>query len=180
MNNMVRFWFTGILAILSVLSFAQSRTTEDLQKSYDARAFFFYNNTLRMLNQSEDPAFDEMIRNVEKMKFLLIRKGANAPDYKKLVSDYKGEKFEMAMSSRHEGSTFDVYLKGEKKTEGMLVLINSATDLMVLDIVGSIALDKVTSLYSTLNSSTDIGSKIREFTGERKKVGDQDAKDDDH
>ena len=55
----------------------------------------------------------------------------------------------------------------------MLVLINDATNLYVLDILGSIALNKVTKLFSTLDESTDIGSKIKQFAG-----GDSDDDDD--
>jgi hypothetical protein len=172
-------YLTGLLVMICSVALSQSKTTETLQKDYNARAFFFYNNTLRMLNQTEEVGFDELIKDIEKMKFLMIKKDAKALDYKKVISDYKSERFEEAMSSRHEGKTFDVFLKGDKKTEGMLVLINDASNLMVLDIVGSIALDKVTKLYSTLDKSTDIGQKIREFTG----GGDDDddeKKQDDH
>ena len=131
---------------------------------------FFYNNTLRMLNQAEDKEFDELIRDIQKMRFLMIKKSESkfgSTDFKKLVSDYKAESFEEIMTSRHDGKTFDVYMKENNgKTGGMLVLINDAETLFVLDILGSIALDKVTKLYSTLDESTDIGNKIREFTGQ--------------
>jgi hypothetical protein len=39
----------------------------------------------------------------------------------------------------------------------------------VLDIVGSIALDKVTSLYKELDESSDIGRKIEKFVNGDKK-----------
>lgn len=158
------------LVSLSQTVFSQSTTTEALSKKHgDALNLFFYNNTLRMLNQNEDPEFDKLVRDIEKMRFLLIRK-ADAKfgngEYKKLVSDYKAEAFEEIMTSRHEGKNFDVYLKEEGgKTEGMLVLINDSTNLYILDILGHIALDKVTSLYNTLDESSDIGNKIKAFTG---------------
>lgn len=159
------------LVSLSQAVFAQSLTTEALSKKHgDALNLFFYNNTLRMLNQKEDPEFDELIRDIEKMRFLLIRKAdANFgnSEYKKLVSEYKAEAFEEIMTSRHDGKNFDVYLREQGgKTKGMLVLIHDATNLYVLDILGHIALDKVTSLYSTLDESSDIGSKIKAFTGD--------------
>ena len=50
------------------------------------------------------------------------------------------------------------------KTEGMVVTVNDSTNLYVLDIVGSIALDKVTKLFTTLDDSSDIGKKIKDFT----------------
>ncbi len=154
----------------------QSATTEALQKKYsDALQLFFYNNTLRMINQTEDKEFDELIKDIEKMRFLMIKKegGFDTNSYRKLVSDYKAEAFEEIMSSRHDGKNFDVYLKEQNgKTKGMLVLINDATNLYVLDILGSIALNKVTKLFSTLDESTDIGSKIKQFAG-----GDSDDDD---
>ncbi|HYG03793.1 MAG TPA: DUF4252 domain-containing protein [Chryseosolibacter sp.] len=161
----------NMFAVLALVLFvtsakAQSETTEALQKKYDAQAFFFYNNTLRMLNQANDSSFDELIKDVEKMKFLMIKKGAGSIDYKRVVGDYKNESFEEMMSSRHKGKNFDIFVKEKNnKTTGMLVLINDDANLLVMDIVGSIALNKVTKLFETLDESADFGKKIREFTG---------------
>ena len=164
------FSFLVLLLLTPALLRAQSTTTEALQQKYsDALNLFFYNNTLRMLNQNDDEAFDELIKDIEKMRFLMIRKDESTfgnDDFKKLVSDYRAEKFEEVMTSRHEGKHFDVYLKEKNgKTNGMLVLINDATTLYILDILGYIALDKVTSLYNTLDESADISRKIKKFTG---------------
>jgi len=50
----------------------------------------------------------------------------------------------------------------------------------VLDIVGSIALDKVTSLYNTLDQSSDVGKKIKSFTDRHnKKEEDGENEEDD-
>src|SRR5687768_12768261 len=144
-----------VLAILiaPMIGLAQSKTTEALQEKHDdAMALFFYNNTLRMLNQKEDPAFDELIKDIEKMKLLMIKKSNefDAGSYKKIVGDYKAEKYEEIMTSRFEGKNFDVLMK-EGNSKGMLVLVNDSENLFVLDIIGSIALNKVTQLYNTLD-----------------------------
>ena len=171
--------FLAVLVCLGVS--AQSKTTEELQKKYStSRALFFYNNTLRMLNQTDDKAYDELIKNIEKMKFLMINKpeAFTSADYKKVVSGYKAEAFEEIMTSRYQGKNFDVYLKENGgKTKGMVVLVNDSTSLYVLDIVGSVALDKVTSLYKAFGDSPDIQSQIEKFTHDnnsRKKKKDDD------
>jgi hypothetical protein len=149
------------------LANSQSKTTEDLhQSNKDALALFFYNNTLRMINQSGDKDFDALIKDIEKMKFLMIDKARFAGnDYAKLVKNYKSEAFEEIMTSRFEGRNFDVFLKEEKgKTRGMIVTVNDSTNLYVLDIVGSVALDKITSFFKSLDESTEIGKKIKDFT----------------
>lgn len=157
--------FVAVIAFVGFAAAAQSPVTNALEKEYDGMSAFFYHNTLRMINQSEDPAFDDLIRDVEKMKFVMIRKDVKAPDYRKLIGDYRAESFEEAMTSRHQGKNFDVFIKAEdNRTTGMLVLVNDETSLMVLDIVGSISLDKVTRLYSTLNESSEIGERIRAFS----------------
>lgn len=173
-----------ILLILSFVAWsaiasAQSKTTEALAKKHtDALSLFFYNNTLRMLNQTNDPNFDELIKDIEKMKFLMIKKDEknfNSNGYKALVGDYKAEAFEEIMTSRFEGKNFDVFLKEKDgKTKGMLVLVNDKESLYVLDILGSININKVTDLYSTLDKSSDIGKQIKAFTDKNDDDDDDD------
>jgi hypothetical protein len=172
------------IILLSSATFAQSNTTEALQKQFsDSKVFFFYNNTLRMINQVEDKAFDELIKDIEKMKFLMIDKPSSysKADYKKLVTSYKGEKFEEAMTSRYQGKNFDVFMKESGgKTKGVIVLINDSTSLYVLDIVGSVALGKVTSLYKAMDESSDIGAAIEKFSHQHNSKGKKDDDDDDN
>ena len=144
---------------------AQSKTTEKLHKKYnEALSLFFYNNTLRMINQKDDQEFDALIKDIKKMKFLMIQKeDFGNDDYKKLISDYKSESFEEMMTSRHDGKNFDVYMK-DGKSKGMIVAVNDAENLYVLDMVGSIPLNKVTTLFKEIDESSEIGKKIQEFT----------------
>ena len=120
--------YTILFIFLAAFTFsaqAQSETTEKLHKKYsESLAFFFYNNTLRMINQKDDKDFDALIKDIEKMKFLMIKKeGFAKADYQKLVSSYKAESFEEMMSSRHDGKNFDVYMK-DGKAKGMIVTVN--------------------------------------------------------
>lgn len=168
-------YFTILFLAIASSTFlqAQSKTTEALhKKNSDALSLFFYNNTLRMINQKEDKDFDELIKDIEKMKFLMIKKDPkhfNAAEYARLVSDYKAESFEEIMTSRHQGKNFDVYVKEKDgKTKGMIVTVNDSESLYVLDIVGSIAITKVTSLFNTIDESSEIGKKIKAFVADDK------------
>ena len=156
-----------LVVFLSTGAQAQSKTTENLQKKYsESLALFFYNNTLRMVNLREDKEFDELIKDIEKMKFLMIKKdGFAKSDYQKLINDYKAEAFEEMMTSRHEGKNFDVYMK-DGKSKGMIVAVNDDENLYLLDIVGSFPLNKVTKLFSTIDSSSEIGKRIKDFTSD--------------
>ena len=153
---------------------AQTETTQALQKRFDdSFSLYFYKNTLRMLNQTDNKEFDELIKNIEKMKFLVIDKSkANfaAADYKKLVQDYKSETYEEAVTSRYQGKSLDVYLKDRKgSTVGTVVLVNDSTSLYVLDILGTIDVRQASKLFSTIDESSDIGQKIKSFMSKDEK-----------
>jgi hypothetical protein len=102
-------------------------------------------------------------------------------DYSRLKKDYATETFEEVMSTRYQGRNFDVLLKEKSgKTLGMVVLINDSTSLYVLDLVGSIALDKVTTLYNKLDESTDVGQKIKNFSNRNAKRKEDDKEENDN
>ena len=160
----MKYTILALLMAFGLTGQAQSKTTEKLDKRYDeALSLFFYNNTLRMINQTDDTEFDALIKDIEKMKFLIIKKeDFGKDDYKKLISDYKSESFEEMMTSRHDGKNFDVYMK-DGNSKGMIVAVNDSENLYVLDIVGSIPLNKVTTLFKEIDESSEIGKKIQEF-----------------
>jgi hypothetical protein len=166
--------------VISVATLAQTKTTEALHKKYsEGLSLFFYNNTLRMLNQKDDKAFDELIKDIEKMKFLMIEKKKDF-NYKTLTAGYKSESYEEIMTSRMDGKRFDILLNEAKgKTKGVVVLVNDSTNLYVLDIVGSISLANATKLFSTIDESSDIGKQIKEFTKKDDKSKKEDKDDND-
>lgn len=160
-----------LLFALAGSALAQSQTTRDLEEKFGGVQAFFYKNTLRMINQKEDEAFDELIRNIEKMKFLMVSKtgeGAKPIDYPALLARYKKESFEPIVSSRIEGRNFDVYLRdADGSKPGTVVLINDSTNLYVLDIVGTIDVSKAGTLLNALEGSTDISRLIRDFSDDK-------------
>lgn len=155
-------------ALVSAFASAQTKTTNDLDEKYEGLSLYFYKNTLKMFNQQDNKEFDEMVKDIEKMKFLLIDKNKSVfaqADYKKLLKGYQGEKYEEMMTSRYKGKNLDVYIKQEGgRVKGTVILVNDSTNLYVLDILGRIALDKATALFKSLDESSDITQKIKNFT----------------
>jgi hypothetical protein len=162
-----------ILAASTSILWAQAKTTNALQEKFESSlSLYFYKNSLRMLNQTENKDFDEMVKNIDKLKFLMVDKstrGFGSKEYQKLLSDYRAENYESAMTGRMEGRSFDVYIKD--KPRGTVVLVNDSTNLYVLDMIGTIDASKVGTLFSTIDKSTDIGEKIKNFTEHKGKNG---------
>lgn len=151
--------------LLTSLCIAQTETTNKLSFEYSSRTFFLYNNTLRMVNQAGDKDFDELIKDIEKMKIVWVnkkQKNFGAEQYKKLLAGYKAEKFEQLMTTRYEGKSFNAYVKEKDgDTKAVVVTVDDGENVYVLDIVGKVALNKITSLFSSLDNDSEIGQKIK-------------------
>ena len=133
-----------------------------------------------MLNQSDNKEFDELIKDIEKLKFLMVDKtlkNFGPLEYKKLKNDYLNEDYENVMTSRLEGRNFDMYMKDKKGSSlGTVLLVNDSTNLYVLDMIGTIDLTKAGSLFNTIDQSTDIGQRIRNFADHKDKRKDDKEK----
>ena len=167
------------------MAFSQTKTTEDLHKRFEdnSSVYFLYRSTLKMLNQTDSKEFDELIKDIEKMKFLLINKTEAAftnIDYRKLIEGYKSESYEEMATSRFQGRDFGVYIKDRKgDVKGTVILVNDSSSLYVLDIVGKIAVNKATELIRAFDDNADFAEKIKDFMSEDHGKG-KDEKDDHH
>lgn len=165
---MIRSLLTLLLTFaVALCASAQTKTTQALDEKYDGLSLYFYKNTLRMLNQSDSKEFDDMIRDIEKMRFLLIDNADLTKDeIKKIKAGYKGESYEEMMTSRFEGRNFDIYVRESGgNVKGTVILASDSSQLIVLDILGKVAFDKVGTLFKTLDNNSDIGKKVKEFMG---------------
>ncbi|HCZ35484.1 MAG TPA: hypothetical protein DHV26_06100 [Cytophagales bacterium] len=173
----MKFYTTLLFVAAGFLAEAQTKTTQALDEKYDGLSLFFYRNTLRMLNQNDDPAFDELIKNIEKMRFMMINKAESKftdADYKKLLEGYKGESYEEMMSGRADGRAFTVYLRESNgNVKGTVILAKDDESVMVLDILGKIAINKVPEFFNAIDNSTDIGGKIKDFMSDDDKKEDE-------
>lgn len=155
--------------LLSFAAGAQTKTTEKLDEEVDGLSLYFYKNTLRMLNQTDNKEFDEMIKDIEKMRFLLIDRIEEQMDneeFRALKARYQGESFEEVMSSRLDGKNFEVLIRETGgNVKGTVILASDSSKLFVLDILGKVALEKIPDFFKALDNNSDIGKKINDFMG---------------
>ncbi len=164
-----------LLLLASLVAEAQTKTTENLDKKYEGMSLFFYKNTLRMLNQQDNKEFDEMIKDIEKMRFVMIDKKKHAVpqgEYASLKKSYKAEQYEEMMTGRIDGRNFEILVREQSgRVKGTIILASDSSSLIVLDILGRIALEKASSLFNTIDQSTDVSKMIKNFVS-----GDKDKK----
>ena len=157
-----------LTTIFSIALSAQTKTTNDLHKKYeDAFALYFYSNTLKMLNQTGDKDFDELVKDIEKMKFLMIDKAElkfSPKEYSTLIKGYQSEDYENMMSARSNGKNFDVYLREDNnKVKGTLILVNDSSKLYILDIIGRVQPNQAIKFFNALDQNSDIAQKLKGF-----------------
>jgi Domain of unknown function (DUF4252) len=162
------------IILLAAATMAQTKTTMALQEKYKPVTLVFYKNTLKMWNLTDSKELDDLVKNIQKMRFLLINKSSKdfTASYASLKNDYQKEDYESIMTSRFRGRNFDVFFKESKSSPGTVVLVNDSTNLYVLDIIGTIDINKVGQFFSAMEKNTDIGQKIKEFSRHVKKDDD--------
>lgn len=152
--------------MFSAAAQAQTKTTELLDEKHEGTTLYFYKNTLRMLNQKEDKEFDEMIKDIEKIRFVMIDRNAEKfgnTEYKKLKDDYtKKESYEEIMTGRLEGRNLNIFVRETNgKVKGTIIMASDSSNLYVLDILGKIALEKAGSLFKMIDENSDVARKIK-------------------
>lgn len=171
---------SGIVILFALTIKAQTKTTNALQSQFKENtvALFFYKNTMEMWNITDNKELKELVKDIEKMKFLMINKSTKkfgSTEYKKLKSDYVKEDYESVMTSRYKGKNFDVFFKekGWTSPAGTVLVVNDSTNMYVLDIIGTIDMNKVGQFINAMENNTDIGKTIRDFS-HRDKDKDED------
>jgi len=148
---MRNFIFTLLIFICPLASFAQSETIQKWHNKYDdAFVMFFYKSTLSMLNMQDNEEFADLVKGIDKMKLLRIDKekfSFSQDQYKELVNDYRSEDFEELMTMKQKEMKINAYIKEDGgDTEGIVVLLNETSNLVILDIKGSVPLAKIGEL----------------------------------
>lgn len=141
------------LFALSLPGMAQSKTTRAFSEKYDnAFTLFFYNNTLKMLNQENNAEFEALIKDIDKMKFIRVSKKEHDfsdEDFKQIIADYHEENFEDLMTMRHEGMNINVFIQEDDGvTTGLVLLMNDSETFSILDIKGKVPLNQLATLIS--------------------------------
>jgi len=133
----------------SISSPAQSKLFASLQDSPSLDTeLYFYASTLRMINIQRNPGFDEMVKDIRRMKFFKLR------DYKineirELAGQFKEEGFEELMTMEGKDETF--YILGRSDDE-FISLVKAEGDMIAVSLEGKIGVHKIPELIESLNA----------------------------
>lgn len=123
---------------------------KDFAENHKERAFCFYPSTLRMLNISGNPEFNEMVNNIDKLLVYKLDSISGADKlYAKMIDDYKSNGFEEFVFI--EGGGNDMYLLGspqEEDKEFVGIVVNDEFSLAFF-LKGDIGWEQIPKMISS-------------------------------
>jgi hypothetical protein len=152
-----------LLALSSPVS-AQSKAMDEInEKHEDGFSMVFYYSTLKMWLPEEDTELKEMIYDVEKIKFLRLDPDdvISAEETSSIISKLENQKYEEAIVIKGPTRNLLVYIRED---EGIFMMGTESGETYILDIIGTIPVNKLLTLQDKIETLTKNGSLIDSFT----------------
>lgn len=90
----------SLALFVSGAAFGQSQTVLDFEENAEGMKLFMYQSVIRMLNQDQNPEFNQLIRDLDHLRFVMTDSTGDASKnvFKRLDSGMRGEGFEEIMT----------------------------------------------------------------------------------
>ena len=150
----MRISFLLIGLLVSALAFCQTRQTEEFHDSHpDAFTLFFYKSTIRMLDPTNSDEYFNMIKDIERAKFLRLRKSdVTDEELQQFVASIKKESFEEGVTMRQPQGTANVFIRdAEGQKHGIIFIMKAEDEVFILDIVGKVKISSLMELTQKIN-----------------------------
>ena len=132
--------------------FSQESIVKEYGESNKKQAYCFYASTLRMVNITENDAYNELVSGVNKLLIYLLDSTATATkSYTGIIEKYKDEGFE-EYASIWGGTTLFIYGKEGRNNE-IVGVFGEENNSAAFYLNGSIAWQKIPELLNTLNQN---------------------------
>lgn len=142
------------LAILLGLSLdltAQEQPLKDFAEDRRENKFCFYPSTLRMLNLTQNPDFDEMVSGIQKLLIYTLDSTSRADKtYKELISTYQELEYEEYASAYGGDLNFYIYGKEQRSETEYIGVIRQEDMLTAFYLKGQIAMNKLPDLMQSM------------------------------
>lgn len=148
-----------ILFLLGLLSpvKAQEQPLKDYAGSRSEHKFCFYPSTLRMINLTHNPDFDDLVRGIDKLLVYNLDSAARADkNYQQLFDTYRDLGFEELASVYGGNFDFFIYGKDRRKEVEYVGIIKQKDNLTAFYLRGNIAFSKIPRLMQSVKNGNVI------------------------
>lgn len=134
--------------------YAQQAPIKAYAEDISSRKFCFYPSTLRMINLSNDPHFDELVSGIHKLLIYQIPQTAeNIESYRQMLKEYRESDFEEYARMEGAGNRFLLMGKEGFTKEEYVGVAGAEGMLLVFYMTGNIAWENIPSIMQQLQSN---------------------------
>jgi len=142
----------GLIWGLTSPLFAQEDVLKKYAEERSERTFCFYPSTLRMINLSKNPEFNEMVKPIEKMMIFMLDSTAQASkDYRKLPAQFQKNGFEEYVTMIGGGNNLFIY--GSESDGELLGVMAMQESLVAFYLRGNVNWQKIPKLMTTMKEN---------------------------
>lgn len=143
----------AIALLISLMSFGQSSTVADFEKTAEGYKLFLYQSVIRVLNKDKNPDFNMLIRDLDHLRFVSTKLDTTGLEakatFKELDRGVRGEDFIEIMSFDNPGYKCHVYeLESSKGKSTWVAVLLMEDRAAVMEMEGSMDLKYIQSLSS--------------------------------
>lgn len=143
--------FTLILGLSQPL-FSQEKHIKGYFEKQRDRKFCFYPSTLRMVNISNNEAYNEMVSGVNKLLIYTLDSTARANDMaSKMIDTYRRLEYDEYVSM--VGGSTEMMIYGKDDVEAMVGYFSEKDMIMAFYLDGVIEFQKIPTLFNTLKEN---------------------------
>ncbi len=163
----MNYFLLSVLLFISLMGYSQSKAMRNFSDIHDdAFTMVFYYSTLKMWIPEDEPELIQVIRDLEKIKLLRMDEGEfeGKAALSAIKSDLVDEGYEEALVMKSPERDMMVYIHEKNgKQKGIFMMLGEDSSVTILDIIGSIPIDKLLTLQDKIQTLTEDGSFLQNF-----------------
>jgi hypothetical protein len=135
----------------------QSKSIDRFRKEFkEDNNVFIYSSTLQMLNSENNPEFADLTKDIEEIRVLNYTKAGRkftTDQITALKTSLKEEKYSELMIINEKDNKINLYSREKRgKTVGFVALVENPETFVVIDVDGSLDIQKFMQLKSKLDT----------------------------
>lgn len=143
MKYIIIFILLFILKSFGTHGYSQSKTIDNWADNKEGlREFCFYPTTLRMINFSKEKSFNDMVKDIHKLKIILTdnKKPLEGKEITLLKEGIRSENYKDMIQVRRGKESFSIFIREKnEKPVGFAGIVHSEDGLILIDLEGYIS-----------------------------------------
>ena len=146
-----KLFLVGLAIVLNLPLLAQQDILKSFADTASINKYCLYASTLRMINLAQNPDYNKMVENIEKLLIYSLDSTAKKDkSYHTVFEKYRTQGYSKYASMWGGGTNFSIY-GNESRTNELVGLFEAKNDLYVFYLIGMVDISKIPALLQSFN-----------------------------